>query len=412
MMVSKKAPLAASLLTLVSLTGAHVLLENPVPYGAATLNTNPLEKDGSDYPCKQRDGVYAVTKVNVMPIGQPQTISFKGQATHGGGSCQISLTTDTPPTKDSVFKVIKSIEGGCPSTNPGNVGTDPFGYGADQFQFSIPDSIPAGKNYTLAWTWFNKIGEREMYMNCAPITVPASSQRRSFDGSDDNILAERDANSMAALPVMFRANIGPMGNGCQTADSGTVLDIPKENLGANVQRIGNEPLILPKGNCGGTYGAARAAEAPAAGTESSAQPVLPASPSTTTTAAPASILSVQTTAPVIPSTTAAVQSTSTAAASPVSSSPETPASSGAEIPAGSNTAAPTSPSAAAPVSIPGVTTGTCPTPGKSICSSDGMSWGTCDEQHHVVFQKVPTGTKCDPELGVLVHLKRSRVFRA
>ncbi|KAL8700513.1 MAG: hypothetical protein Q9201_005412 [Fulgogasparrea decipioides] len=407
-MGSKKTSLAVSLLTLVSLTGAHVLLENPVPYGAATLNTNPLEKDGSDYPCKQRDGVYAVTKVNVMPIGQPQTISFKGQATHGGGSCQISLTTDTPPTKDSVFKVIKSIEGGCPSTNPGNVGIDPFGHGADKFQFSIPDSIPAGKNYTLAWTWFNKIGDREMYMNCAPITVPASSQRRSFDGSDDKILDERDANSIAALPVMFRANIGPMGNGCQTADSGTVLDIPKENLGANVQRIGNEPLTPPKGNCGGTYGAARAAaepaaEAPAAGTASSAQPVLPANPSTTTTVALASTLSVQPAAPVVSGTTAAVQSTSTAAASSVSSGPETPAS--------SSTAAPASPGAAAP-STPGITTGTCPTPGKSVCSSDGTSWGTCDEQHHVIFQKVPAGTKCDPELGVLVHLKRSRVFRA
>jgi len=40
----------ASVLALASAVGAHVLLKTPVPYGAATLNTNPLLKDGSDYP--------------------------------------------------------------------------------------------------------------------------------------------------------------------------------------------------------------------------------------------------------------------------------------------------------------------------------------------------------------------------
>ena len=90
----------------------------------------------------------------MVPIGQPQTISFIGQATHGGGSCQIALTTDTPPTKKSEFKVIRSIEGGCPSTFPGNVGDSPFLKGADKFNYTLPESIPAGRNYTLAWTWY------------------------------------------------------------------------------------------------------------------------------------------------------------------------------------------------------------------------------------------------------------------
>ena len=353
-----------------------------------------------------------------MPIGEPQTITFQGQATHGGGSCQISLTTDTPPTKNSVFKVIKSIEGGCPSTNPGNVGTDPFGYGADSFNFSIPSSIPAGKNYTMAWTWFNKIGNREMYMNCAPITVPSSSQRRSVDEVDTPILTERD--SMSSLPDMFRANIGSVGNGCSSPVSGSVLAIPQENLGSNVQRIGNEPLVPPVGgNCGGTYGAAAVNSTPAdsqsgqsgtSGQSSTAAPAdpqssepaspAPADPQSSQSASPAAAdpQSVQSAAPVQPSTATipAPQPTLTSSVAP---------------PYSNSTSAPASPSAAAPDSVPGLTTGTCPTPGKSVCSPDGTAWGTCDENHKVIYQKVAEGTKCDPSIGTEIHVKRSRFFR-
>ncbi|KAK4694702.1 hypothetical protein P7C71_g2923, partial [Lecanoromycetidae sp. Uapishka_2] len=217
---------------------AHVKLEQPVPYGAASLNTNPLNQDGSDWPCKQRPSVYDISQWNIMPVNSVQTISFQGQATHGGGACQISLTRDTPPTANSVFKVIKSIEGGCPSTNPGNVGTDPFGYGADEFNFTIPNAITPA-NYTLAWTWFNKIGDREMYMNCVPITVTSSSgsKKRHLHRRRHGIVEQR-TDAMDGLPDMFRANSG---NGCSTAPSGTVLAIPAENLGANVERIGTEP---------------------------------------------------------------------------------------------------------------------------------------------------------------------------
>lgn len=327
---------------------------------------------------KQRPGWDAVTQVNVMPIGQPQVIDFQGQATHGGGVCQLSLTTDTPPTKDSVFKVIHSIVGGCPSTNPGNVGTDPFGFGADKFTFSIPKVVPAGKNYTLAWTWFNKIGHREMYMNCVPITVPSSTQRRSFEDANSGALEERDSDAMANLPDMFRANIGPVGKGCASPVSGSVIDIPKENLGTSIQRIGSEPLVPPIGNCGGTYGAAAPPAAPAA--PSGNQPVPAPTPSTTT-------------APVKPTALAP---------SPVTPNPPAPP--------------PAKPSAAQPAAAPGLSTGTCPTPGKTVCSPDGTAWGTCDETHQVIFQKVAADTKCDPNLGTEVHvkrhIKRSQKFRA
>lgn len=95
--------------------------------------------------------------MNSMAVGVPQTLKFQGGATHGGGSCQISLTTDDKPTKDSTWKVIHSIIGGCPNGAAGNANGSPTFDQNPTFEFSIPKDVPDGR-YTLAWTWFNKIG--------------------------------------------------------------------------------------------------------------------------------------------------------------------------------------------------------------------------------------------------------------
>lgn len=52
-----------------------------------------------------------------MPLGSTQQLAFIGSAVHGGGSCQVSITYDQNPTASSTFKVIHSIEGGCPAKN-------------------------------------------------------------------------------------------------------------------------------------------------------------------------------------------------------------------------------------------------------------------------------------------------------
>ncbi|KAG7009658.1 hypothetical protein G7Y79_00002g007730 [Physcia stellaris] len=272
----------AALTAFFALASAHVKIESPVPYGAGNaapaIDTNPLRADGSDYPCKQRLDVYKVVKNNVMAIGEPQPLTFQGQATHGGGSCQIALSKDMQPTKSSVFKVILSIEGGCPSKNPGNVGNDPFGYGADKFQYTIPAEVSPG-DYTLAFTWFNKIGQREMYMNCAPITVTGSakSRRNFFDDAENNndttIFTASDSDfdkrdAFSSLPDMFKANIG---NGCSTAESGTDLAIPEANKGKYVQRYNTGPLTPPVGNCASS-GAGAAAADPVPVAPAAAQP--------------------------------------------------------------------------------------------------------------------------------------------
>ncbi|KAK7555320.1 hypothetical protein IWX49DRAFT_53558 [Phyllosticta citricarpa] len=186
-MVSLSA-LAALAATVISGSHAHMIMKSPVPYGKDSLNNSPLDNSGSDFPCKQRSGVYDISEVNQMPVGVAQELSFTGSATHGGGSCQLSVTLDQKPDKDSEWKVIHSIIGGCPTTAAGNLATTD---GASTFNFSMPEGMPNGQ-YTLAWTWFNKVGNREMYMNCAPIKVTG--------GADNNDVYNK-------LPDMFVANL-------------------------------------------------------------------------------------------------------------------------------------------------------------------------------------------------------------
>lgn len=243
-------------------------MKTPNPFGPGTLNNSPLDASGSDYPCKQRPGVYGPpASKNEMAIGSPQTLSFTGSATHGGGSCQIALSKDMQPTKDSSFKVILSIEGGCPTSAAGNIGGDPNGSGASQFQFSIPEDVEPG-TYTLAWTWFNKVGNREMYMNCAPITVTGGSKKRYIDNTtaafdvDDNILGKRALDS---LPDMFKANIGQVSGDCHTAES---VDLQFPDPGKTVQKHGSGPLGPPTGSCKGASASGAGSSAGSAGSSS------------------------------------------------------------------------------------------------------------------------------------------------
>lgn len=166
------------------------------------VTAGPLLADGSNYPCQAGPaGQYQAKQINDYSLGSHQSIAFIGQAVHAGGSGQASLTYDTAPRPDSIFKVLKSFEAGFVAKGQtGNMGDsastpDPYTY-----TFDVPKDIPAG-NATIAITWFNKVGNREMYMMCAPVVLTGSGgDKANYD----------------ALPDMFKANIG---NGCGTQDS-------------------------------------------------------------------------------------------------------------------------------------------------------------------------------------------------
>jgi hypothetical protein len=205
---------------LATAASAHMKMTSPVPFDAANLDNSPLIADGSNFPCKQTDGSYNLAGAsNVFAQGSTQKLAFIGTAVHGGGSCQVSVTTDAKPDKNSVWKVIKSIEGGCPAKGQtGNMGNDANAVDPFTYEYTIPKELESG-NYTLAWTWFNKIGNREMYMNCAPLTVTGSGGSKDF---------------LNTLPEMFTANIGDE-HDCATQDS---TDLLFPDPGTDVDRFG------------------------------------------------------------------------------------------------------------------------------------------------------------------------------
>ncbi|KAH6966343.1 hypothetical protein EDB82DRAFT_328160 [Fusarium venenatum] len=258
---------AFTIATLASYASAHMLMANPKPYG--NPGNAPLDANGADFPCKGQvnDG----SSSNTYKAGSTQQLSFIGSAVHGGGSCQVSLTTDKNPTKDSVWKVIHSIEGGCPAKNQaGNYPENASAENPDKYDFKIPEELAAG-DYVLAWTWFNHVGNREMYMNCAAVNIQGQGGSEGY---------------LDSLPDMFVANIG---NECETL-ADTDLEFP--NPGSSVSKLKSK-LTGPlgdgcqkpgSGSGSGSGGGDAEPSTPAAAptTNAGAQPTQPA-----TTSAPA-----------------------------------------------------------------------------------------------------------------------------
>ncbi|KAE8850555.1 hypothetical protein PTNB73_00437 [Pyrenophora teres f. teres] len=376
-----KSTLFAAMLAMAPLSAnAHMIIASPVPYGHP--NNSPLNPSGADYPCKA--GPYTVVTMNNWKVGSTQKLSFTGTAVHGGGSCQISVTTDKEPTKDSKFKVIYSIEGGCPANFPSNYPEVGPSYDGS-FPFTVPPELPNGQ-MTMAWTWMNKVGNREFYMNCAPITVSGGAT---------------DTKAFDALPDMVVANINVPGAGtCKTKET---FDYTFANPGKYKISNGIGPWVdsctgqkstapTPGGGGGGGGGTVDAGNpvpgtAPADGSGSGAEPPpVAGAPAAGSPAAPVSSSAPVASAPA-PDTTLR-----TIAAAPTPPYPATgtlaPASTG-QIPTASAPASAPVPTGA----VPGGNGTPCPTDGAIICSSDGTQFGICNFGK-AIMMSVAIGTKC------------------
>jgi hypothetical protein len=353
---------------------AHMLMNIPIPYGKSSLNNSPLNGDGSDYPCKQRGGVYNAEGANtVMPVGSTQQLAFKGSAVHGGGSCQISVTYDKNPTKDSVFKVIHSIIGGCPAKNvDGNLPSDPNGGGAGTYSFQIPKDLPPGE-VTLAWTWFNKVGNREMYMNCAPVTITGSGGSKSAFNS---------------LPDMFKANIG---NGCSTVPN---KDVDFPNPGQAISKFGGSPPVPPTGTCPAGNGS---------GSSSSGEPssnngaTSPASAPTTTATTTAKTYAAGPSETALPFNPGGQFITQSASATPTSYS----ASKSTTLATSTSSAATTKPTghhsgSSGSGSTTGGQTGACSPEGAFVCLPGGKAFQQCGSGRWTPIMPMAQGTSCAP----------------
>ncbi|POR36868.1 Uncharacterized protein TPAR_02934 [Tolypocladium paradoxum] len=224
-----------AVLGLATFAKAHMEMKNPPPFRSA-FNPytgddidydmiSPLNSDGSNFPCKGYNkllGTPLGRPVATWIPGQSYSMTITGRTPHKGGSCQASVSFDG----GNSFKVIHSYIGNCPVL------------GDSSYRFTLPSDTPSGE-MLFAWTWYNNEGNRELYMNCAAITVKASSGKRR-DASD----------SLSSRPAMFVANIG---NGVCTFE-GTDVDFPQP--GPDVTRNSRRPHAPGRGTCntwGGDY---------------------------------------------------------------------------------------------------------------------------------------------------------------
>lgn len=218
---------ALAVISLTCLAQAHMQMSDPPPllskWNKYTTSqdydmTSPLHADGSNFPCKGHLNVLGTSQAQPVAQwtpGQSYSITLTGGASHNGGSCQVSLSLDDGKS----WKAIHSYVGNCPIT------------GDSQFEFTLPGDTPSG-SMLFAWTWFNKVGNREMYMNCAVINVLGGMSRKR----------RGTAKSIASRPDMFVANVG---NGCGTSEGKDVM-FPDPGPDVDMDSTGTAP---PTGNC-------------------------------------------------------------------------------------------------------------------------------------------------------------------
>ncbi|KAF8852983.1 extracellular protein, partial [Acephala macrosclerotiorum] len=204
---------------------SHMQLLYPPPFRSkynplvsANMNcnmTSPLSGP-AQFPCKgyQSDlGTAAGASVVTWTAGSTRNFTLVGSATHGGGSCQAALSVDGAKS----WQVIQTYQGGCPLSP------------SQQYFFDVPSDTPTG-SAVFAWLWYNNLGNREIYMNCASITIAAGS------GSASKV-------PFTTRPDLFVANLK---NGCTTVEGSDVL-IP--HPGPNVTISGTAKQLAVSGIC-------------------------------------------------------------------------------------------------------------------------------------------------------------------
>lgn len=186
-------------LTALSAVSAHMQMSWPYPLHS-TFNPNTPEslKDysmtaplvgGGPYPCKgyvnSPSGSPAMDSVTTVAAGSTLTTKFAGSAPHRGGSCQFSMSYDNGNT----FNVIHSTMGGCMVDSLSQ-------------DITIPSSAPSGEAL-FAWSWFNNAGNREMYMNCAVVTVTGGGSGLTGPAPFVANAGTNDCSTIEGVDVVF-----------------------------------------------------------------------------------------------------------------------------------------------------------------------------------------------------------------
>jgi len=125
----------------------------------------PLNTPGYKFPCK---GFPKGPSTKVIQ-GKTIQITLEGTAIHGGGHCQFGITYD-----DINFLVLKTVMMDCLLNGM-------------SYTFDVPDNTPSGE-LTVFWSWVNKIGNREYYMECADISIKTNNEKINGELSGKELL--------------------------------------------------------------------------------------------------------------------------------------------------------------------------------------------------------------------------------
>ena len=271
--------------------------------------------------------------------------------------------------------VIRSMIGGCPVTT--------------SYSFTIPSSAPSGRAL-FAWTWFNKIGNREMYMNCAVVDIVGTS-----------------TSALSGLQI-FKANIVTQGN-CSTIE-GTEVVFPRR--GADVvygggyagQIPGDDPrlkscsyageysdlgMVNPPSTSAGAGGSATLVSSSSALSSQTAVPTT--TPATSDLDLTTTVTHVMPTdSPTVPNPPTSTLATSTTFLPPPAKRPSRNPSRSFTRGSTFSTRIVASRTAAA---LPTVVIGSCSL-GSIRCEANGGSWSLCADNEYVFMGSVAPGTMC------------------
>lgn len=145
--------------------------------------TSPLVASGT-YPCKgylKSADDPTMAPITSWSAGGTYNYTVAGSATHGGGSCQLSMSYDNGQS----WAVIFSYIGGC------------MVEGATT-EFTLPADAPSGEAI-FSWSWFNQLGNREMYQNCAVVTITNGGSGLSPSVYPTPFVANADVNSCSTV---------------------------------------------------------------------------------------------------------------------------------------------------------------------------------------------------------------------
>ncbi|KIV99558.1 hypothetical protein, variant [Verruconis gallopava] len=192
----------------------------------------------SQFPCKSDEVSFTATSNTTWMGGQTQPLHLLSAATHGGGSCFIAMTYETPGSSGfsdlANWYNIYTIPGSCPATTAGNLdtATTTDGYpsgvqcttsgdsGTDcvhSYDIPMPDELKDG-NAVFAWVWLSKV-TTETYMNCAPITI--SGAKASGDFTSLPSLTGLSFTGLSGGGVPGGSSSGSSSTGGTTAGSGS-----------------------------------------------------------------------------------------------------------------------------------------------------------------------------------------------